>query len=244
MLPPASVSPIRQRLNRLVGIEGADDGLGVGGDLVPRLSPRLMPAGAELMSARQGLAGIWALHGGWGAHVELLADRRRQLVHLVLPGEIIAYPRPGRALSSTTVIALTSVQLCIWSIADAPALAAAQYAALGASDEVEHRCMTNQIARIGRRSAYERVAHLLLEIRDRLGLAGVSENDRFPLPLTQEMLADVLGLTSVHINRTLQQLRQQRHIDCNSGMITLRDPDQLVQIADYRPLLVEHSKPR
>ncbi len=227
-----SRSAVGHRLHRL-----ADAGPYAEEDLAPLVYPRAFAAGSEFLSQRQGIASVWALQSGWAGHVEQLANGRRQIVHLVLPGEIIIYPRLGRPLSSTTVIALTAVQLCIWRIADDQLLAAAQRAALGASDALDHRCMTNQIARIGRRTAYERVVHLLLEIRDRLGITSDATNDRFALPLTQELLADVLGLTSVHINRTLQQLRQQRHIDLHNGVVRLRDPDQLARIADYRPLL-------
>jgi CRP-like cAMP-binding protein len=66
----------------------------------------------------------------------------------------------------------------------------------------------DHIVRLGRLTAYERVAHLVLDIRDRLALVGLAAPDSFPPPLTQETLADVLGLSSVHVNRMLQQLRR------------------------------------
>jgi len=60
------------------------------------------------------------------------------------------------------------------------------------------------------------------------------DSQRFPLPLTQEVLADALGLSIVHVNRTLQQLRRERLIELRSGVAILLEPELLAGIADYR----------
>lgn len=205
-------------------------------DVLPRMMVRTMPARSELICYRQGIGSVLALQSGWAAHVELLDDGRRQFVQLVLPGEIIAYPNPGRSLASSTVVSLTPVEVASWQLDGEPWSLKAQMAALGASDEAERRCMINQVVRIGRRSAYERLAHLLLEIRERLIFSSVSTDHEFPLPLTQEIIADALGLTSVHINRTLQLLRQEGHLELRGGVMELQEVRRLMRIVDYRPL--------
>jgi CRP-like cAMP-binding protein len=89
-------------------------------------------------------------------------------------------------------------------------------------------------ARLGRQSAIERFAHLLLELRDRLLDVGLASARAFPMPLTQEMLADTLGLTSVHVNRTLQVMRQEGLIALAGRDVTLLRPDELMRMADYQ----------
>ena len=67
--------------------------------------------------------------------------------------------------------------------------------------------IAEHLTNTGRRSAYERVAHLLLELRVRLRRVGLADNNEFSLPLTQELMADALGLTTIHTNRMLRLLR-------------------------------------
>lgn len=75
-------------------------------------------------------------------------------------------------------------------------------------------------------------------MRERLALAGLASDDSLPMPLTQESLADALGLTSVHVNRTLQLMRREGLIDLRSGMARLYDPERLRGLVDYRPARV------
>ena len=82
------------------------------------------------------------------------------------------------------------------------------------------------------------MADFLLEMRDRLAAAGLGSSDRFPLPVTQEAMADLLGLTSVHINRTLQALRRDGLLELRSGVARLGDVDRLAELADYRPAVI------
>jgi CRP-like cAMP-binding protein len=78
------------------------------------------------------------------------------------------------------------------------------------------------------------MAHFFLELQRRLEVTGLGDSQRFPLPLTQEILADALGLSIVHVNRTLQHLRREQLIELRSGVAILLQPAALAQIADYR----------
>jgi CRP-like cAMP-binding protein len=225
----ASADPAANRLRRLAGLDNREP-------ITVGAQTRQLPIRSELVTQGQGIGAVMALQSGWAAHVELFPDGRRQIVHLVLPGEIVGYPRAGRTLSVTTVIALSPVRISTWDVNDQPQLAACQLAALTVSDALDFVCMSNQIARIGRRSAYERLAHLLLEIGDRLALAGISTQRTFAMPLTQEMLADVLGITNVHVNRTVQQLRAEDQIQINRGVVEITDPAMLMKIVGYQRL--------
>src|SRR5262249_31221629 len=85
-------------------------------------------------------------------------------------------------------------------------------------------------------SALARLAHLLLSLCDRLKEAGLADGDRFSFPLTQEMLADALGLSIVHVNRTLQHLRRENLIANSRGVMTPRDRRALATLSDYERL--------
>lgn len=88
---------------------------------------------------------------------------------------------------------------------------------------------------LGRRRAPPRMAHLFCELRVRLGVVGLCENDSFNLPLTQDELADCLGLTPVHVNRTLKELRERELIEFRSGRVTIKDLSGLEELAEFDP---------
>jgi CRP-like cAMP-binding protein len=88
--------------------------------------------------------------------------------------------------------------------------------------------------RVGRQTAYERTAHFILEIHERLSQVGLAGDTTVAIPLTQEIMADALGLSVVHLNRTLQQLRRNQLIEFKSGLVRLLQPEQLAEIAHFR----------
>ncbi|MBB5711925.1 Crp/Fnr family transcriptional regulator [Sphingomonas xinjiangensis] len=169
------------------------------------------------------------LVAGWAARVRIFSDGRRQLLSLLLPGDVIAAARPDAPAAPVT--ALTEV-----TVAPAPTAAPGSpldraYAAAAAAEQTH---LYRQIARLGRLSAYERLADWLLEVQERLAAADLVNGTGFPMPLTQEVLADTLGLTSVHINRTLQSMRRDGVLDLRSGTARLPDAQHLASLVDYR----------
>lgn len=98
---------------------------------------------------------------------------------------------------------------------------------------------------LGRRSALARLAHLLCEMHVRLGLVGLTDGLEFHLPLTQIDLAECIGLTPVHVNRTIKQLRDERVAELRRGRVTIFDRDRLAAIAEFNPdYLYLESEPR
>jgi CRP-like cAMP-binding protein len=172
---------------------------------------------------------------GWACRVRQFPDGRRQILGVLLPGDLIGMCRQSDPLAVTTIFALTEVVLCPAPEAE-PGSPLAEAFALSVA--LEEAYLFRQIARLGRLSAYERIADWLLEIRDRLAAAGSRERDRLPMPLTQEVLADTLGLTSVHVNRTLQTLRREGLIEWRGGVVQLLEPARLAALLDYRPARV------
>lgn len=86
---------------------------------------------------------------------------------------------------------------------------------------------------LGRRSAIARMAHLLCELNVRLGLVGLTAGNSFEFPLTQVEFGECLGLTSVHVNRTLQELRRRGLIEIQSRRVTIFDLDALKGVAEF-----------
>ena len=101
---------------------------------------------------------------------------------------------------------------------------------MGHTDEINLR---DRVVRLGCQSAYERLVHLTLEFHHRLQGVGMVDEDSFSLPLTQEILADALGLSVVHINRTLQQVRRDRLFDLHGGRATLHQITRMRAMADW-----------
>ena len=190
--------------------------------------------GAELYGEGAGLRPR-VLLSGWACRMRMLPDGRRQIFSFLLPGDSIGVSRAA-PLALTTCIALTRVET-----ADATLLrdAAAADGATGLglactrAAGLEDAQLLDHVMRLGRQTALERTAHMFLELRQRLAAAGLADGARFPLPLTQEVLADALGLSIVHVNRTLQQLRREKLIEMKSGWVVLLEPDALAARADF-----------
>lgn len=99
-------------------------------------------------------------------------------------------------------------------------------------DAAIHR---EKILSIGRRSAMARIAHIFCELLVRLRIVGLADESRYVLPLTQADLADVTGLTSVHVNRMLKKLRDEDLLTFRGGIVTIGDWDRLQRVAEFDP---------
>jgi CRP-like cAMP-binding protein len=195
---------------------------------------KVSPPGIALGGGAHGEQHPRLITSGWAAAARHLPDGRRQILQIFLPGDVLGlsflYLDGAVALTSTTTV-------------DARPLAAAL-----AEDDAEHvalrlaweraqlarqKQLLDHIVRLGRLSAYERTVHLLVELMDRHRRAGLSDGRRMPWPLTQETLADVLGLSVVHVNRILQQLRREGMIALRAGQLVLPDADRLASIAAW-----------
>lgn len=199
--------------------------------------PQFHLGGQELIAEGEPLNRPFLLLEGWALRQRVLSDGRRQIFSFILPGDGFGFcPRhDGVSLSST--VTLTSV-----AVARIPQLSEALHrtpqTALSRTAwnmlSLEESCLVNETVRLGRQSAYERLIHLLLEFHDRLAAVGLAHDGAFTMPFTQEVLSDALGLSTVHTNRTLQQLRRERLIETHMPMVQLLDLPLLAEIADYR----------
>ncbi len=179
-----------------------------------------------------------ALLAGWACTRRVLKDGRQQIIRFLLPGDMIGCPLHPDRPSGVEAIALTSV-----SVADARPLqavfATSGHQRPGLADaflwreHAEQVGVIDQIVRLGRQTAYERLLHLMLEFHDRLEAVGQVRGATFSAPLTQEVLADALGLSVVHVNRVLQQIRREHLLVMRRGAVTLLEPELMRERSDW-----------
>lgn len=173
---------------------------------------------------------------GWAACVRIFENGRLQILSFLLPGELVGNCVHPRAVFSSTVVALTDVTFCA-----APSRRVSQSLgeAYAVSQAIEEAHLLANIARLGRLSAQERLVDLLLELAERLDLCGLADGGRFEIPVTQQILADATGLTVVHVNRMIGQLRRQNDICWNERTMTLLDISSLARKVGRSPTRVQ-----
>jgi CRP-like cAMP-binding protein len=196
-----------------------------------------LPAGAELQQEGS-CGGARIMASGFACRQRVLPDGRRQIFDFLIAGDLIGVAA-DQPLARTAIAALTPVDTLPAALLRECAADAQRFpglcAAVARCAHEEQTRLLDHVVRLGRQTGYERTAHLLLELGDRLAAAGLGDRRRFPMPLTQEALADALGLSVVHVNRILQQLRRERLIELRSGEAVLLEREFLMEIADYRP---------
>jgi CRP/FNR family transcriptional regulator, anaerobic regulatory protein len=174
------------------------------------------------------------LFEGWAFRFKLLPDGRRHILSFVLPGEPIALHTLWTDRMSFSVQSLTDLDLHLFDI---KALGAHMRAdgdfgfRLGAAAARELMVFEDRLTDLGRRTAIERVAGLLLSLRARLTQRGLVDGETFPFPLRQQHIADALGLTPVHVSRVFSELRAARLITRIGSSIAILDQSKLLEIA-------------
>lgn len=175
---------------------------------------------------------------GWAARYKTLPDGSRQITAFLLPGDICDMGAAVLKHTDHSVVALT--QVTIASITRAALIEATRERSSLAqafwwASLVDEAVLRTWIVNLGRRDAYARIAHLLCELHARLKRVGLVQDGEFSLPLTQEQLADALGLTSVHVNRTLQRLRTEGLVELRNRTLTILDAERLGEAATFDP---------
>ncbi|WP_291296529.1 Crp/Fnr family transcriptional regulator [Elioraea sp.] len=193
-------------------------------------------AGAGVISEGGADDRIYTLLAGWAFRYKSLPDGRRQILNILLPGDIIGLQAELLDAMAHGVEALTDVSLCVfardmvWSVFRVHPALALDLTWLAAHEE---RLVDDAILSIGRRTALERVAALLVHLYKRAVASGLLDGGSVPFPLTQAHIADTLGLSVVHTNRTLQRLRRAGLADTAGGRLVLGDLRGLRRVAQY-----------
>lgn len=198
---------------------------------------RAIRAGTDFLSQGEPDGEFFTLLDGWALLYELLEDGRRQILDFALPGAVIGFQPASGMPMSYSAQALGDIRVCAFPRSRLPDFVRAhpetglRMACLAARD---HHLAYNHLSNVGRRTARERIANLLIELYYRVRLESpVAGGDEIPLPLTQEHIGDALGLTSVHVNRMLRALREDEVLSLSGGTLRVLDPDRLAQEAGF-----------
>jgi CRP-like cAMP-binding protein len=229
---PAFDSALVRKLNRFLPL-GRDE-LAAVAELESKRRP--IAAGTDLVHEQQVGHHAFILEDGWACSYKLLSDGGRQVIDFPIPGDVIglrsvllrASDHSFAAVTNIIVAELSARQL-IAAFEQQPRLGVAFLWAASRDEAmvVEH------LVNVGRRNALVRTAHFLVELGLRLQLAGLGSETGFACPLNQYLLADAVGLTAIHVNRILRQMRERKLLTFRDGHVVFHDLPRLRQLAGH-----------
>lgn len=175
---------------------------------------------------------------GYAVRYKLLRNGKRQILNVILPGDVVGVPGSFLERAVYSVTAITDVTLNVCTLDSYVqlcyrrpkfGLALTWIAVQEAATYAEH------IIDVGRRTPIERLAHFLLELHARLHVVGRASKTSFALPFSQEVMADVLGMSVPHLNRMMQRLRSEKLIAGSERQVEFLDLGALQALAHYQP---------
>lgn len=173
---------------------------------------------------------------GFAYRQKLTGDGNRQIVALHMPGDAVDFQNLYHEISDHSVQMLSAGEVAFVPRSALQALARSHLEvaqAIFRSVLVEASIFREWIVNVGSRQARERIAHILCEIATRLDSLGLAEEYGYELPMTQEQFADAVGLTTVHVNRTLRALETEGLITRDKRKISFPDWRKLCAAADF-----------
>ena len=198
---------------------------------------RFVPARQQLKLTGAAAGQSWLICNGWVHSYKVLFNGERQVLGFHLPGDLIrATDRDPDA--GCSYAAVTDCVVCEFDRGLLMRLRRSETKlpdALQWSDAREEAILHQHLISIGRRSALARVAHLLLELGSRLELVGLADEHGYKCPLSQELIGDALGLTKIHVNRMLRELRERGCLTFKAGYVAFGDIESLSELAEYDP---------
>jgi CRP-like cAMP-binding protein len=162
----------------------------------------------------------------------------RQLVSVQVPGDFIDHPGYPLKVLDHDVSTLTEAEVALVPHTHLDALVAEQPALarkLWFSTLLDAAIHREWIFKLGRLPSHGRVAHFLCETEMRLRASGLSDSKRFELPLTQVDIAEICGLTSIHVNRVFRDLRERELVTVRGGVLDLHDAPALARLGEFDP---------
>lgn len=212
------------------------------GERLGRVAAKQIAADTDIYAGHETPDTVAILRSGWAMQYARLHEGERQILTFLVPGDVfdqnaVILPQTPSLFS---VRALTDASVCYFAIDDYRSLLGADVRSRRFAKRQLRRhqqLMAKRIISIGRRRALARVVGLLLELRQRLSEHDLVQNEAMPFPLRQEDIADALGLTHAHVNRTLKSLREDRIIEYDHGRMRILNVASLMALApSFMPL--------
>ncbi len=194
-------------------------------------------SGKEITEEGQTGHKAYVLQNGWAQTYKVMPDGGRQIIGFPIPGDCVGLRSvllwtSDHSFSALTdaVVSAVPADLFLQLLNDHPRLGAAFLWAASRDEAmvVEH------LVNIGRRNALERMAHFFMELAERLMLVGLATETEFKCPLNQYVIADALGLSAIHVNRVLRELRERNLLTVQTGKVIIHDVVALKELAGYR----------
>ncbi len=202
-----------------------------------RSESRTVPAKTEI-SLNAPRQAIHQIRAGYAYRCRQLSDGRRQVCGFMIPGDFIDLRKLVMTGTQHTIISLSEIALDVYQAAPLlrtlemhPRTAQAIWRSLLSEESIAEEWLVS----LGKRTALERIAHLLAELYVRHVVISGAVGDSFALPITQSELGDTMGLSTVHVNRTLKVLRQRNLVRMQSGRVDILDFRGLAALGLFSP---------
>lgn len=192
--------------------------------------------GAAIVRQSTHSAQLFTLFSGWAFRFKTLSDGRRQILNFLMPGDLVGFQSRLFEESPYGVEAITVVELCvfarskIWDLYRGYPELAYDVTWLTAHEESH---LDDNLLTAGRRSAAERIAMLMMHLAKRVALLRPDAKTSFPIPINQTHIADALGLSLAHTNKTLKSLEKRGLFRFANGVLDMLNPRALARLADY-----------
>jgi CRP-like cAMP-binding protein len=177
---------------------------------------------------------VYMLCYGWAFRIAQLGDGRRQILSVLLAGDLFSSRMIFSESAEYSFQALTHVRFARFDRSDLRAAMIANIKLFDAFAQVcanESKAADELVIDLGRRNAEERIARLILHLTDRIGERTVVRDSSYPFPLRQNDMADILGLTSVHVSRVITKFRKAGLIEYAGGNLRIMRPQELAELS-------------
>lgn len=204
-----------------------------------RFTKKKIEAGQDIIQERNQATQSCLILQGWACRYKLLAEGKRQIMSFHIPGDIPDLQSLHLGVMDHNLAALTPCVVALIhheGILDLTRRFPGIAGLLWRETLVDAAIFREWITGIGRRTAFGRISHLLCEIYTKLNAIGLADNHRCEWPITQIDIADALGLSNVHVNRVLQDLRARKLISLRGRTLVIENWDGLVEAAEFDPL--------
>lgn len=198
--------------------------------------PQTFPPRTDLIREGDQPGPILVVLEGWAFRYKVLPNGTRQIIAFLIPGDccdlnISMLAEMDHSIQTATHAQVSKIDSTVLTdlMTNHPRIARAMYVA----QLIDESTLRAWIVSLGRRSSAERVAHLLLELYIRGVRTGLASRDELELPISQTVLADALGMTPVHVNRMLQDLRRSGAIELRRGLLRILGPEVLTRISGF-----------
>ena len=198
-----------------------------------KVGEMVVEAGTPLLSEGSNAPQLYTALSGMGLRYKLLEDGRRQVISFVFPGDFLGLQAGVMREMNHSIEATTGMRLCVFDRSELFTMFR-QMPERGYDltwlAAMQERFLGEAITSLGQKSAIERIAWSLARVFRRLQALGMGQGNSVPLPYRQQDLADALGLSLVHTNKTLARMREQQLLSWNDGLLNVSNIEALEKV--------------